>query len=113
LASDQDAKRARATRGLKGNVLGTDANADCLLPQELAAPFEEATEVQRQRAAQATPIEACAHVRAHLAMARACLSMATKEREAALALIHKQAIARRPRPRWHSPTFSIRFLFVM
>jgi tetratricopeptide (TPR) repeat protein len=91
-ASDQDAERAQATRGLKGEVLGTDASANRLLPQELAAHFEETTEVQRQRAVLAIPIEAAAHVRAHLAIARAYLSIATKEREAALALIHKHGL---------------------
>jgi tetratricopeptide (TPR) repeat protein len=89
LASDQDAERAQATRGLKGEVLGTDASANRLLPQELAAHFEETTEVQRQRAVLAIPIEPAAHVRAHLAIARAYLAIAAKEREAALGLIQK------------------------
>jgi DNA-binding transcriptional ArsR family regulator len=70
-------------------VLGTDASANRLLPQELAAHFEEVTEVQRQRAVLAIPIEPAAHVRAHLAIARAYLAIAAKEREAALGLIHK------------------------
>ncbi len=89
LASDQDAERAQATRGLKGEVLGTDASANRLLPQELAAHFEETTEVQRQRAVLAIPIEPAAHVRAHLAIARSYLAIAAKEREAALGLIRK------------------------
>lgn len=92
LASDQDAERSQATRGLKGEVLGTDASANRLLPQELAAHFEETTEVQRQRAVLAIPIEPAAHVRAHLAIARAYLAIAAKEREAALALIHKHGL---------------------
>ncbi len=92
LASDQDAERAQATRGLKGEVLGTDASANRLLPQELAAHFEETTEVQRQRAILAIPIEPAAHVRAHLAIARAYLAIAAKEREAALALMHKHRL---------------------
>jgi tetratricopeptide (TPR) repeat protein len=89
LAGDQDAERAQATRGLKGEVLGTDASANRLLPQELAAHFEETTEVQRQRAVLAIPIEPAAHVRAHLVIARAYLAIAAKEREAALGLIQK------------------------
>jgi tetratricopeptide (TPR) repeat protein len=92
LASDQDAERTQATRGLKGEVLGTDASANRLLPQELAAHFEETTEVQRQRAILAIPIEPAAHVRAHLSIARAYLAISTKEREAALALIDKHGL---------------------
>ena len=92
LAGDQDAERAQATRGLKGEVLGTDASANRLLPQELAAHFEETTEVQRQRAVLAIPIEPAAHVRAHLAIARAYLAIAAKEREAALGMIHKHGL---------------------
>jgi Fic family protein len=53
------------------------------------AHFEETTEVQRQRAVLAVPIEPAAHVRAHLAIARAYLAIAAKEREAALSLIQK------------------------
>ncbi len=89
LANDQDAERSQATRGLKGEVLGTDTSANRLLPQELAAHFEEITEVQRQRAVLAIPIEPSAHVRAHLVIARAYLAIAAKEREAALGLIQK------------------------
>jgi tetratricopeptide (TPR) repeat protein len=92
LAIDQDAERTQATRGLKGEVLGTDASANRLLPQELATHFEETTEVQRQRAVLAIPIEPAAHVRAHLAIARSYLSIATKEREAAIALIQKHGL---------------------
>ena len=92
LASDQDAERAQATRGLKGEVLGTDASANRLLPQELATHFEEVTEVQRQRAVLAIPVEPAVHVRAHLPIARAYLAIAAKEREAALGLIHKHEL---------------------
>jgi Fic family protein len=38
------------------------------------------------------PVEPQAHVRAHLAVARAYLAIAVKEREAALALIHKHGL---------------------
>jgi tetratricopeptide (TPR) repeat protein len=92
LAADQDAERAQATRTLKGEVLGTDASANRLLPQEVAAHFDEITEVQRQRAVLAIPIEPGAHVRAHLAIARAYLAVAAKEREAARALIQKHGL---------------------
>ena len=94
LAGAGDADRSDATSKLKTEVLGSDsgANPDRLLPQEFAAHFEEMSEVQRQRAVLAIPIEATAHVRAHLSIARAYLSIATKEREAALALIHKHGL---------------------
>ncbi len=89
-----DSARSDATRKLKSEVLGHPggANPDRMLPQEFAAHFDEMTEVQRQRAVLAIPIEPAAHVRAHLAIARAYLAVSTKEREAALALIHKHGL---------------------
>jgi len=94
MAGAGDADRSDATRKLKNEVLGGDAgaNPDRLLPQEYAAHFDEMAEVQRQRAVLAIPIEAPAHVRAHLAIARAYLAIATKEREAALAMIQKHGL---------------------
>jgi tetratricopeptide (TPR) repeat protein len=93
-AGDGDGDRSDATRNLKAEVLGADsgANPDRLLPQEFAAHFDEMAQVQRQRALLAVPVEPQAHVRAHLAVARAYLAIATKEREAALALIHKHGL---------------------
>ncbi len=75
-------------------MLGSEAaaNPDRLLPQEFAAHFDEMAEVQRQRAVLAIPIEPPAHVRAHLAIARAYLAVAAKEREAALALIERHGL---------------------
>lgn len=89
-----DAARSDATRQLKAEVLGSEAaaNPDRLLPQEFAAHFDEMAEVQRQRAVLAIPIEPQAHVRAHLAIARAYLAVAAKEREAALALIQRHRL---------------------
>jgi tetratricopeptide (TPR) repeat protein len=89
-----DAARSDATRKLKAEVLGSDsgANPDRLLPQEFAAHFDEMAEVQRQRAVLAIPIEPQSHVRAHLAIARAYLAVAAKEREAALALIQRHGL---------------------
>lgn len=94
LAGAGDADRSDATRNLKAEVLGADsgANPDRLLPQEFAAHFDEMAEVQRQRAMLAVPLEPQAHVRARLAVARAYLAIAAKEREAALALIHKHGL---------------------
>ena len=95
LASGTGAEHSHATRTLKASVLGSDAaaNPDRLLPQEFAEHFDEMTEVQRQRAVLAVPVEPQAHVRARLAMARAYLAMCVKEREAALALIAKHALS--------------------
>jgi tetratricopeptide (TPR) repeat protein len=88
-----DAAQVEASRNLKTEVLGAAAaNPDRLLPQEFAAHFDEMTEVQRQRAVLAVPIEPQAHVRAHLSIARAYLAIAAKEREAALALMHKHGL---------------------
>jgi tetratricopeptide (TPR) repeat protein len=88
-----DMARVEDTRKLKSVVLGEGAETtDRLLPQEFAAHFEQMTEVQRQRAILAIPIEAAAHVRAHLAIANAYLAIAAKERESALALIHKHQL---------------------
>jgi tetratricopeptide (TPR) repeat protein len=91
------ADQAQAARQLKEQVLGHGAGAEAmrqnLLPQEFAAHFDEMAEVQRQRAVLAVPIEPEAHVRAHLAIARAYLAVASKEREAAVALIHKHQLA--------------------
>jgi tetratricopeptide (TPR) repeat protein len=94
-AGEGDPARVEATRGLKSEVLGSASggtNPDRLLPQEFATHFEEMTDVQRQRAVLAIPIEPQAHVRAHLAIARAYLAISAKEREAALALIHKHGL---------------------
>jgi tetratricopeptide (TPR) repeat protein len=92
-----DSARSDATRKLKAEVLGSPggANPDRLLPQEFAAHFDEMAEVQRQRAVLAIPIEPTAHVRAHLAIARAYLAISTKEREAALALIERHGLGER------------------
>lgn len=94
MAGAGDADRSDATRNLKAEVLGADsgANPDRLLPQEFAAHFDEMAEVQRQRALLAVPLEPQAHVRARLAVARAYLAIAAKEREAALALVHKHGL---------------------
>jgi tetratricopeptide (TPR) repeat protein len=89
------ADQARAAQQLKEQVLGDGAEAmrQNLLPQEFAAHFDEMAEVQRQRAVLAVPIDPQAHARAHLAIARAYLAVAAKEREAALALMHKHQLA--------------------
>ena len=91
VAVDTDPLRVEATRKLKTEVLGNSvgANPDRLLPQEFSAHFDEMVDIQRQRAVLAIPVEPRAHVRAHLAIARTYVAIASKERDAALGLIQK------------------------
>jgi tetratricopeptide (TPR) repeat protein len=86
-----------ATRNLKREILGPRDNEfyDRLLPAELAAHFDEMSQVQRQRAALALPLAAEDRIVAHLAIARAYLEIAVKEREAAVALIDRQGLGPR------------------
>jgi len=94
---DRDQATDDATRRLKVDILGpTDDRAlDRLLPDEAAAHFAETQDIRRQRGVLAIPGSAETHVHAHLAIARAYLAMASKEREAALALIHKHGLGDR------------------
>jgi tetratricopeptide (TPR) repeat protein len=89
-----DASAAEATRALKGQILGPrDPDfVDRLLPGEFAAHFGEMSEVQRHRAALALPLAPADGIASHLAIARAYLDVAVKEREAAVALIHKHGL---------------------
>jgi tetratricopeptide (TPR) repeat protein len=86
-----------AARKLKQQILGPgDERAfDRLLPQEWGAHHAEMAEVSRQREVLAVPVAPEAHVRAHLAIARAYLAISAKEREAALALIARHALGDR------------------
>jgi tetratricopeptide (TPR) repeat protein len=83
-----------AIRALKANVLAArvPAQPDRMLPSESAAHFDEMLEVRRQRALLSVPGEAETHARAHLAIARAYMDIATKEREAARALVAKAGL---------------------
>jgi tetratricopeptide (TPR) repeat protein len=89
-----DPAAAEATRALKGEILGPRDNTfvDRLLPGEFAAHFSEMTAVQRHRAALALPLAPADSVASHLAITRAYLEIAVKEREAAVALIHKHGL---------------------
>jgi tetratricopeptide (TPR) repeat protein len=89
-----DPAAAEATRALKGEILGPRDGSfvDRLLPGEFAAHFGEMTAVQRHRAALALPLAPADSVASHLAIARAYLEIAVKEREAAVALIHKHGL---------------------
>lgn len=91
---ESDPTHGEATRRLKRDILGPpeDRARDRLLPAEAAAHYAEVAEVQRQRELLALPAAPAGHVRAHLAIARAYLAIAMKEREAALALIEQHGL---------------------
>ena len=91
-AAGNQANMAEAARGLKREVLGERAQPDRLIPEEFAAHFDEMAEIQRLRLSLAVPQDAARQVRTRLAIARAYLSIATQEREAALALAAKHAL---------------------
>jgi tetratricopeptide (TPR) repeat protein len=84
--------QADAARALKSEVLGTGEGPDRLLPPEHAAHFAEMAEIERLRMTLAVPQEMVQQVRTHFAIARAYLAIATKEREAALALAERHGI---------------------
>ena len=84
--------QADAARALKREVLGTGEGPDRLLPTEHAAHFAEMAEVERLRMSLAMPQDAPQQVRTHLAIARAYLAIATKEREMALALAERHGV---------------------
>jgi tetratricopeptide (TPR) repeat protein len=91
---ESDPTHGEATRRLKRDILGPpdDRARDRLLPAEAADHFAEVAEVQRQRERLALPGATAGHVRAHLAIARAYLAIAMKEREAALTLIAQHGL---------------------
>jgi tetratricopeptide (TPR) repeat protein len=96
--SDSNPAAIEAARALKAKILGiAKANAKAaepnrMLPGEDAVHLAEMSEVHRHREVLAVPGEATQHAQAHLAIARAYLAISTKEREAALALIHKHGL---------------------
>lgn len=94
LPQDSDPAHSEAARKIKAEILGPSADRarDRMLPSEAAAHYAEVAEVQRQRERLALPGAPPEHVRAHLAIARAYLAIAMKEREAALALIERHAL---------------------
>lgn len=91
---ESDPTHGEATRRLKQDILGPagDRARDRLLPAEAASHYAETAEVQRQRERLALPGAPQEHVQAHLAIARAYLAIAMKEREAALALIDRHGL---------------------
>lgn len=82
-----------SVRSLKQGVLGAGEGPDRLIPAEYAAHFEEMADIQRLRTSLAVPQGAAQQARTHLAIARAYLAIAAKEREAALALAGRHGLA--------------------
>lgn len=93
-AAESDSGHLEATRNLKAEILGPHEGFthDRLLPEEVAAHADEMGEVHRQRVILALPGAPEAHVRAHLAIARAYLAISAREREAARALIERHGL---------------------
>lgn len=82
----------QSARTLKHELLGSGDGPDRLLPAEHAAHFDEMTEIEHLRVSLAVPQPAERQVRTHLAIARAYLAIATKERETALALATRHGL---------------------
>ncbi|WP_439390003.1 tetratricopeptide repeat protein [Ideonella sp. YS5] len=91
-AEDNTPGLGSSVRTLKEETLGTSSGPDRLIPVEYAAHFEEMADIQRLRTSLAMPQGAAQQVRAHLAIARAYLAIAAKERESALALAQRHGL---------------------
>ncbi len=91
-ADDQTPGLNASARSLKRDMLGVGDGPDRLLPSEHATHHEEMGEIERLRQDLAVPQPAERQVRVHLAIARAYLAIATKEREAALALAQRHGL---------------------
>lgn len=92
--SDSSPAAIESARELKAKILGEGKSAEPnrMLPSEDAVHLTEMSEVHRHREVLAVPGEPLQHAQSHLAIARAYLAISTKEREAALALIHKHGL---------------------
>lgn len=90
--ADSASALVEAGRSLKREILGSAGSIDRLVPEEFAAHFGEMAEIQRLRSALAVPLPALDQARTHLALARAYLAIASKERETAKALIDKHGL---------------------
>jgi tetratricopeptide (TPR) repeat protein len=87
-----DKAAGEATSNLKRTMLGEQDQLiyERMLPGELAAHFDEMSEIQTQRLRLSVPTgDADEQIRAHLRIAQAYTRIAVKEREAAVALMHK------------------------
>lgn len=88
-----DKAAGEATGNLKRTMLGEQDQLiyERMLPGELAAHFDEMSEIQTQRLRLSVPAgDADEQIRAHLRIAQAYTRIAVNEREAAVALMHKQ-----------------------
>jgi tetratricopeptide (TPR) repeat protein len=93
ISADDDTPGLNASaRSLKRDMLGVGESPDRLLPSEHATHHEEMGEIERLRQGLAVPQPAERQVRMHLAIARAYLAIATKERETALALAQRHGL---------------------
>lgn len=92
--NDSDSANADATRRLKREILDVPATpqADRLAPQEDVLHPAEMAVVREQREVLAVPSAPETQVRARLRIAQAYLAVATKEREAARALMHRHGL---------------------
>jgi tetratricopeptide (TPR) repeat protein len=93
--SDSSPAAIESARKLKQEVLGARQRAsepDRILPGDAAVHFDEWAEVERQRRILSLPGDAEAHVRAHLAIAKAYAAIAAREREAARALAGRHGL---------------------
>ena len=91
-AEDNTPGLGASVRALKQETMGASGGPDRLIPIEYAAHFEEMADIQRLRTSLAVPQPAAQQVRTHLAIARAYLAIAGKEREAALALAQRHGL---------------------
>jgi tetratricopeptide (TPR) repeat protein len=92
--AESDPGFREAAGSLKAEILGPHEGFvhARLVPEEVAAHFHEMAEIRQQRTVLALPAAPEVHVRARLAIAKAYLTMSTKERDAALSLIDKHRL---------------------
>lgn len=93
-ATDASPAAFESARRLKEEILGRRVapEPDRLLPDEAAVHAEEMTRIRREREILAMPAAAEDHARAHLAIAQAYQGIATREREAAQALVERHGL---------------------
>jgi tetratricopeptide (TPR) repeat protein len=90
-----DESHHEVTRKVKTEILGIGREIlsdDRLLPAESAAHFDQMLRIQEHRNALALPSAPADQVRTRLAIAGAYAEISAREREAALALIHKHQL---------------------
>lgn len=95
LPSDTDPSHIESTKNLKSQILGKGKETlyDRLNSVEMVANYADLASINEYRSLLATPAPPETHIRAHLAIANAYLSISAKEREAAMTLIEKHGLA--------------------